>query len=134
MSQELSKRNCIEYMYKNRDCLLKELERVFKRETGGVRVHASAAMTNTFNAHSTNTSNGFVNMAIHITSPAFQGGYGLSSIRKLATVIFDTFGIIINNEDDTMLRRIAINSRDGLVYIITKQDIVEIFDNGVSSL
>ena len=134
MSQELSKGNCIEYMYNHRDCLLKELERVFKRETGGVRVHASAAMTNTFNRYSTDVTNGFVNIAIHITSPAFQGGYGLSSIRKLATVIFDTFGIRINNEDDTMLRRIAINSSDGLVYIITKQDIVEIFDNGVSSL
>ena len=113
-------------MYNHKDCLLKELERVFKRETGGVRVHAAAAMTNTYNKHSTGT-NGFINLAIHITNPAFWGGYGLSSVYKIANVIFDIFGIGIDNTYDNMLRRTVLNDKDGLTYIITKEDIVDIF-------
>ena len=113
-------------MYNHRDCLLKELERVFKHETGGVRVHAAAAMTDTHSKHSTGT-NGFINLAIHITNPAFCGGYGLSSVYKIANVIFDMFGIGIDNTYDNMLRRTVLNDSDGLTYIITKEDIVDIF-------
>lgn len=113
-------------MYNHRDCLLKELERVFKHETGGVRVHAAAAMTNAHSKHSTGT-NGFINLAIHITNPAFCGGYGLSSVYKIANVIFDMFGIGIDNTYDNMLRRTVLNDKDGLTYIITKEDIVDIF-------
>ena len=126
MSHEsITKENCIEYMYNHRDCLLKELERVFKHEAGGVRVHAAAAMTNTHSKHS--TGNGFINLAIHITNPAFCGGYGLSSVYKIANVIFDMFGIGIDNTHDNMLRRTVLNDKDGLTYIITKEDIVDIF-------
>lgn len=129
MSHEsITKENCIEYMYNHKDCLLKELERVFKHETGGVRVHAMAAMTNSHNKHSTGT-NGFINLAIHITNPAFWGGYGLSSVYKIANVIFDMFGIGIDNTYDNMLKRTVLNDKDGLTYIITKEDIVEVFKN-----
>lgn len=127
MSNEskITKENCIEYMYNNKDCLLKELERVFKRETGGVRVHASAAMTNSHNKYSTGT-NGFVNLAIHITNPSFCGGYGLSSVHKITNVIFEMFGICIDNAHNTMLKRTVLNDKDGLAYIITKEDIVKV--------
>lgn len=129
MSHEsITKENCIEYMYNHRDCLLKELERVFKHEAGGVRVHAAAAMTNTHSKHSTGT-NGFINLAIHITNPAFCGGYGLSSIYEIADVIFNMFGICIDNKRDNILERTANNDQDGLTYIITKEDVIEILTN-----
>lgn len=129
MSHEfITKENCIEYMYNHKDCLLKELERVFKRETGGVRVRAVAAMTNSRNKCSTGT-NGFINLAIHITNPAFCGGYGLSSIYEIADVIFNMFGICIDNKRDNILERTANNDKDGLTYIIAKEDIIEILTN-----
>ena len=65
--------------------------------------------------------NGFINLAIHITNPAFCGGYGLSSVYKIANVIFDIFGIGIDNTYDNMLRRTVLNDKDGLTYIITKE-------------
>jgi hypothetical protein len=127
MSNEskITKENCIGYMYNHKDCSLKELERVSKRETGGVRVHAAAAMTNSHTKYSTGT-NGFTNLAIHITNPAFCGGYGLSSVYKIANVIFEMFGICIDNTHNNMIKRTVLNDKDGLTYIITKEDIVKI--------